>query len=71
MTRPATGSENCIKKMMNSCSLGRGVGLFSDIKGVGVLVAEYECLPESILLFSTNIGSRKYWSSIQRNPLRA
>ena len=39
MTWPVIGSDNWIKKTVNSCSLGRGVGL-SDIKGMGALTTE-------------------------------
>ena len=41
MTRPVIGSENRVKKRMNICSLGSGVGLVSDaVREVGSSMSE-------------------------------
>ena len=52
MTKPAIGSENRVKKSMNTCNLGSGVGLLSDT----VTVREVASTSES-RLFSAGVGS--------------
>ena len=55
MTKPAIGSENRVKKRMNICSLGSGVGSLSDtvtVREVGVSDSTSESR-----LFSAGVGS--------------
>ena len=55
MTKPAIGSENRVKKRINICSLGSGVGLLSDtVREVEVGASE---LTSESRPFSAGVGS--------------